>query len=137
MSFKKLEDSYIGYLNGKISNNEITLTKCLKEFEKLNTTSESIFDLGDFGVLIILNDASNLTSWDDVENKADIIYVSEDLSECHDLSYKYSGLISLKAIVVTEFPAYNLSAEAMFYLCISLYGLKNFHKMLTWLQLHC
>lgn len=120
MPFKKLEDSYIGYLNGKISNNEITLTKFLKEFEKLNTTTESIFDLDDFEVLIILNDGRNLTSWDDVENKGDIIYVSEDLSECHDLSYKYSGLVSLKAIVVTEFPAYNFNAEAMFYGCESL-----------------
>ena len=71
----------------------------LKEFEKLNTTTESIYDLGDLEVLIVLNDGTNLTSWDDVEDKNDIIYLSENLSDCTDLYNKYSGLKSLKAIV--------------------------------------
>ena len=71
----------------------------LKEFEKLNTTTDSIYDLGDLDVLIILKDGTNLTNWPDVEEKKDILYLSEDLSDCTDLSYRYAGLKSLKAIV--------------------------------------
>ena len=71
----------------------------LKEFEKLNTTTDSIYDLGDLDVLIVLKDGTNLISWEDVEDNNDIIYLSEDLSDCTDLSDKYSGLKSLKAIV--------------------------------------
>ena len=41
----------------------------LKEFERLNTTTESIHDLKGHKVLIILNDGTNLTSWEDVEWK--------------------------------------------------------------------
>ena len=120
MSLDKNSESYIGYLSSKSSNDETTLTKYLKEFEDLNNTTESIHDLGDFEVLIILKDGTNLTDWNDVKSKMDIIYVSENLSECSDLSSKYSGLMSLKAVVVTEFPTYCMNAESMFHNCKSL-----------------
>jgi len=74
-------------------------SKYLKEFEELNTTCKSIYDLGDFDVLIILKDGTNLTSWDDVEDKCDVIYVSEDLSSYTSLKGKYKFFESLKAIV--------------------------------------
>ena len=55
-------------------------SKYLKEFEELNTTTDSIYDLGDYEVLIILKDGTNLTSWDDVSKKL------KDLRE-HELVY--------------------------------------------------
>ncbi len=74
-------------------------SKYLMEFEELNTTCKSIYDLENLDVLIILNDGSNLTSWDDVENKDEVIYVSEDLSSYTSLKGKYMFFESLKAIV--------------------------------------
>ena len=74
-------------------------TAILNEFEELNTTTDSIYDLGEYEVLIILKGGTNLTSWDDVEDENDILYISEDLSDCTDLSDKYMNLKSLKAIV--------------------------------------
>ena len=44
-------------------------SRYLKEFEKLNKTTKSIHDLGDFKVLIILKDGTNLTDWKDVKDK--------------------------------------------------------------------
>lgn len=38
-------------------------TDYLKEFERMNETTESVFELGESGLLIILNDGTNLTSW--------------------------------------------------------------------------
>lgn len=37
-------------------------SKYLKEFEELNTTTDSIYDLGDLEVLILLKNGRNLTS---------------------------------------------------------------------------
>ena len=74
-------------------------SKYLKEFEELNTTTDSIYDLGEHDVLIILKDGTNLTSWDDVENKKEIIYISEDLTGKANFLRKYKGLSNLKAIV--------------------------------------
>ena len=51
--------------------------ECLKEFEKLNTTTKSIYDLGNLKVLIILKDGTNLTSWDDVKYKSDIYMLAK------------------------------------------------------------
>lgn len=64
----------------------------LTEFEKLNTTTESIYDLGDLNVLIILKNGENLTDYLDIENPLDVIYISEDLSrlDCAE-SYYYLG----------------------------------------------
>lgn len=92
----------------------------LKEFAKLNTTTNSIYDLGDYGVLIILKDGSNLTSWDDVENKEDVLYVSEDLSEFIDLTGKYKDLSSLKSILAMNVTCSVTNMKYMFSGCSSL-----------------
>ena len=99
----------------------------LEEFERLNTTTDSIYDLGEYEVLIILKDGTNLTSWADVEWKHsftkyndDVLYVSEDLSKFSDLSAKYSGLNELKAIVATGVTNNVSNIFSMFYNCRSL-----------------
>lgn len=50
----------------------------LNEFEQMNETTESVFDLGEHELLIVLNDGTNLTSWDDVDDFNDVLYISED-----------------------------------------------------------
>ena len=92
----------------------------LDEFERLNTTTESIHDLEDYNVLIILSDKTNLTSWRDVENTDDIIYISEDLSGYRDLSERYKGFKSLRAIVATGVGRDAETMAAMFMGCKSL-----------------
>ena len=139
-------DSYIGYLEKKTSRanksehmggsegqstavSGANKSKYIMEFEVLNTTTSSIYDLEGHDVLIILKDGTNLTSWDDVKSKLDVKYVSEDLSGYSDLSRKYSGLISLKAIVVSEAPAYLLTTESMFYSCSSLEDISSLKNL--------
>lgn len=99
--------------------------KCLEDFEKLNATTESIHDLGDYNVLIILKDGTNLTSWDDVKDKKDIIYVSEDLSGFTNLSHKYWNLPSLKAIVAINVSSKVTNMNSMFFGCESLVDISN------------
>ena len=94
----------------------------MKEFEKLNTTTESIYDLGDFKVLIILKDGTNLTDWKDVENIKDIIFVSENLSDYISLG-RYEGFKSLKAIVTPEISDELTRIGGMFTGCSSLVDL--------------
>ena len=79
------------------------ISKQLREFELLNTTTQSIYELNELKVLIILKDGSNLTDWSFVENKDDIIYISEDLFGITDLTGRYEDLINLKAIVAFGF----------------------------------
>lgn len=55
-------------------------TAYLKEFEQMNETTESVFDLGEHELLIVLNDGTNLTSWDDVGDFNDVLYIIEDFS---------------------------------------------------------
>ena len=113
--FQKIEfDSYINYLKTK------NKSRCLEEFEKLNVTTDNIYDLGKFDVLIILKDGTNLTTWSDVDNKSDVLYVSENLSSRWNLSRLYSGLTSMKAVVITGFPTDIKNAEGMFKSCESL-----------------
>ena len=71
----------------------------LNDFEHLNTTTESIYELGDVNVLIILADGTNLTSWNQVENREDILYISEDLFGETFIEGRYRDLANLKAIV--------------------------------------
>lgn len=92
----------------------------LIEFEKLNTTSESIHDLGDLRVVIILNDGTNLTDWSDVKDREDVLYVSEDLSGCTNLSRRYQGLKSLRAIVAKNVTGNVTDTTEMFRGCESL-----------------
>ena len=103
-------------------------SKYLKEFEELNTTTDSIYDLGDYDVLIILEDGTNLTSWENVTKKS-VKYVSEDLSNCDSLSNKYRGFSNLEAIVLKNVPEEIKVSDRMFYECSSLAdisGLKDF-----------
>lgn len=120
-------DVYIKYLKQKHSN--INKSEYLKEFEKLNTTTSSIYDLEGLDVLIILKDGTNLTRWRDVKNRRDVMYVSEDLSEYPNLSGRYSGLTSLKAIVVADSPEYLLTTENMFYSCESLVDISSLRNL--------
>lgn len=66
----------------------------LNEFEALNETCKSIYELGDVKVLIILKNGENLTDYLDIENPKDVIYISEDLSARTDLErYYYLGQV--------------------------------------------
>ena len=91
----------------------------------MNTTTESIHDLEGNKVLIILEDGTNLTSWEDVENREDVIYVSEDLSDYRNLSEKYRGLRSARAIVASGIGDRVRSMESMFAFCVSLADLSG------------
>lgn len=66
----------------------------LRRFENLNHTCPSIYDLGDFNVLIVLRDGTNLTDYLDIENPRDVLYISEDLSSRESLErYYYFGQV--------------------------------------------
>ena len=108
---------------------EIDLTKeCLREFNDLNNTTDSIFDLEDNDVVIILNDGTNLTNWDDVSNTEEIIYLIENLSDYTDLSDKYKNFKSLKAISASGVTDKVTTLKNMFYGCSSLicmFGLED------------
>lgn len=88
------------------------------EFEEMNNTTKSIYDLEDNKVLIILKDGTNLTDWEDVEDYNDILYISEDLSEENKLSDQYLGYPNLKAVIVNICGAEDMSY--MFSECDSL-----------------
>lgn len=92
----------------------------LKQFEEMNTTTDSIYDLGDFQVLIILKDGTNLTSWQDVKNEDDILYVSEDLSNETDLSNTYADLKKVNVIIVSGITNNVKNMGNMFHGCYSL-----------------
>ncbi len=96
------------------------VSKYLKEFEELNTTTDSIYDLGDYEVLIILKDGTNLTNWDDMDKKNDVKYISEDLSKCTDLYEKYKGFRSVKSIVARNVTSEVRDLDGMFHGCYAL-----------------
>lgn len=120
------ESSFVKFIAEKyekIANPDIdddVRNRYFKEFEQLNTTTSSIYDLGDLEVLIILKDGTNLTSWMDVEDKNDILYVSEDLSKKRYLYSRYENLESLKAMVVKGVTDKVFTMEFMFLYCSSL-----------------
>ena len=99
----------------------------LYDFEHLNTTTESIYELRDFNVLIILTNGTNLTNWSDVENREDILYISEDLFGETFLEGRYRDLVNLKAIVT--FGVGNIaSTKEMFSGCQSLVEISSLDK---------
>lgn len=107
----------------KIANPDIdgdVRDRYFRQFEQLNTTTSSIYDLGDLEVLIILKDGTNLTSWTDVEDKNDVLYVSEDLSNQYYLKYKYEQFESLRAMVLKGLTDRVSSLNFMFLYCNSL-----------------
>lgn len=122
----KQDNTFVKFLKAKLDkiNNpgldEHIRNQYFKEFERLNTTTSSIYDLGDLDVLIILKDGTNLTSWNDVEDKSDVLYVSEDLSHKRYLSNTYSYLVSLESIVVKGVTDNVFSLSFMFSNCNSL-----------------
>lgn len=101
----------------------------LKDFENLNITTPSIYNLGEYKVLIILKDGTNLSSWDNVEYLRDILYISEDLSGVDNLSKYYyeknkqnysnfshiNPFRKLKAIVAQNVESKVTSLDYMFY----------------------
>ena len=95
-------------------------SKYLKDFQSLNTTTKSIYNLENLDVLIITKDGTNLTDWNDVDNNEDIIYISENLSDYTDLSNKYRDFSSLKAVVSLGLSDEVTTTKNMFYGCSSL-----------------
>lgn len=98
----------------------MSVSRYLKEFDELNTTTYSIFNLEDNNVLIVLKDGTNLTDFNDVDDKDEIIYISEDLSDFTDLTEKYKDFKSLRAIVALGLTDKVTAAKGMFYGCRSL-----------------
>ena len=94
--------------------------KYLEEFKRLNTTARSIYDLEDSNVLIVLEDGTNLTDWEDVKFPNDVIYISENLSGYDDLSRWYGGFQCLRAIVTSPIGDEVASMKGMFSNCMSL-----------------
>ncbi len=95
------------------------------QFQEMNTTCESIYDLRYLDVLIILKDGTNLTSWDDVSDRSEVLFVSENLSNKDDLTEKYKDLSSLKAIVTSELSDNVTSMKDMFFGCFSLVDISS------------
>lgn len=125
--FKGLEKTVVQLYKESQNQDEITESpqnvnesKNMDEFEKMNATTGSIDDLGENEVLIILKDGTNITSWSDVEDKEDILYLSEDLSGYIDLSERYYDFKSLKAIVATNVTDNVTNMRDMFSGCSSL-----------------
>lgn len=77
-------------------------TDYLKEFEEMNVTFDSVFDLGKSGLLVILEDGTNLTSWDDVDDYSEVIYISEDLS-CNNWISSYFHCKNSRVIVLKNY----------------------------------
>lgn len=101
----------------------------LKDFKKLNETTDSVFDLGPHEVLIVLEDGENLTSWDDVGDKSEILYISEDLSGVDYLGRRYQDLKNAKLIIAQNVTSKVTSAYKMFLGCSSLVDVMGFE---TW-----
>ncbi len=91
-----------------------------QEFEDMNITTKSIYDLGDYEVLIILNDGTNLTDWDDVEYVDDILYISESFSNKINIWENYMDLTSVKAIIMSNVTDNVTDMKSMFANCESL-----------------
>ena len=85
-------------LEHDIIQNDPVLMKINQEFNEMNTTTSSIYDLEGHEVIIILKDGTNLTNWDDVTDKSEVIYIIEDISKYTDLRWKYEHFESLKSI---------------------------------------
>lgn len=120
------EMPFISFLESKFEEvinpgiDEDIRNKYFNEFEELNTTTSSIYDLGDLKVLIILKDGTNLTSWNDVDDKKDVLYVSEDLSGRKYVTHEYTNLESLKSIIVKGISKEVEDLSFMFTNCYSL-----------------
>lgn len=113
----------------------------LVDFEKLNTTTKSIYELGDTNCLIILKNGENLTDFSEVKDLTDIIYISQDLSGENDLSsyffhkkfsfsrYGDNLLKNVKVIVALNVQSSVTSLKFMFY---DLKSLKTVSGLDSW-----
>lgn len=77
-------------------------TDYLKEFEELNHTTESLFDLGISGLLIILKDGTNLTSWSELSNPDDILYLSADF-RCNENYTEFRNFKNAKVLILQNY----------------------------------
>jgi len=119
----------------------------LIEFENLNNACNSIYDLGDNQVLIILKDGRNITSWDNISEHYynDIKFISEDLSNSSDLSSRYNNISddissdngydfynlfkNIEAVVIRNINYSVNDLSSMFYDCTNL---KTITGLQTW-----
>ncbi len=113
----------------------------LADFENLNTTTKSIYELDGIDCLIILKNGENLTDFSEVKDLADIVYISLDLSQKEDLSnyffykkfsfsrYGHNQLKNVKAIVALNVKSNVTSLKCMFY---DLKSLKTVSGLDSW-----
>ena len=87
---------------------------------------DNIYNLGNNDVLIILKDGTNLTNWNEVVNKEDIIFIIEDLSNFTDLSNRYQNLTSLLAIKTLGTTDQVTDMHNMFWGCGSLVDVSGY-----------
>ena len=114
------DEENLRLLVDKYSREEIIKTINLFQIEELNVTTDNIYDLGNYNLLIILKDGTNLTDWDEVANKEDIIYIIEDISNFTDLSSRYENLKSLIYITTLSTTDKVTNMQSMFAGCESL-----------------
>ena len=112
----------------------------LKEFEKLNTTTDNVYELGEYDNLIILKNGENHTDFSSIESLEDIIFISQDVSTFNELSNRYclnnltffrreNPLKNLKAIVPLNVNDKINSLRGMF---CNLNSLKTVSGLDTW-----
>lgn len=89
----------------------------LGEFQRLNTSCDDVCDID---LLIILKDGTNLTRWDDVQRRGDVIFISEDLSKCGNLKEKYECFTNLELLIVRNVTQNATDMYSMFGECNSL-----------------
>mgnify|MGYP002522282952 CR=1 FL=1 len=140
MASNPKDNDYIKYLKDRNERNnhpEIDfniIDKYFREFEELNTTTTRIYDLGDFDILIILKDGTNLTSLSQVKNKDDIIYLSERITNEKFLNNRYYNFTSLKSAIIHGNVSDIISMHCTFQNCHSLecayfVGMENTSKL--------
>ena len=101
----QLENKYSGDFNMN--------TDYLKEFEEMNHTTESVFDSGFNGVLIILKDGTNLTSWSEVEDSDDILYISADFRWKENYN-EFKTFRNAKAVIIQNYTFPRQSLGSLF-----------------------
>lgn len=84
----------------KEDNEKNNSSDLIKKIEELNKTTKSIYDLDGNKVLIILEDGTNYTKYEDVQNTDDIIFINEDVSEEKTLRDKYKEFSNLKVLII-------------------------------------
>lgn len=110
-------------------------TDYLKEFEQMNETTESVFDLGEHELLIVLNDGTNLTSWDDVDDFNDVLYISEDFSGQKTFS-RCGSCNNVKVIVVQGYDD-SCQVKGPFALFNGNFHFSHFESLIAFYALNC